>query len=169
MGQHHLEQRVGGDVERHAQEHVGGALVELQVQAPVRDAHLPERVAGRQRLARHIRGVPGRHDKAAAVGCGFDHLDKLRDLVDRFVEKERLLRGAQIGGHGTGKGAPLVSVDRPQVAVLIRPFVPDGDAVFLEVADVGVAGQEPQQFMDDGAQVQFLGRDQRKAVGQPVA
>lgn len=60
----------------------------------------------------------------------------------------------------------MVAIDRPQVAVLVRPFVPDGNLVVLKVADVGVALQEPQQLMDDGAQMQFLGGQTGKALGQ---
>ena len=39
----------------------------------------------------------------------------------------------------------------------------------LSQRDVGVAAQEPQQFDDDRAQVQLLGRQQRKAVGEVEA
>ena len=40
--------------------------------------------------------------------------------------------------------APLLAVDRTQLAVFIRPVIPDGDAVFLEVSNVSAALQEPQ-------------------------
>src|SRR5262245_1916991 len=46
-GHHVREQRVTGDVERHAEEQVGAALVELAGQPPVGDIELEERVAGR--------------------------------------------------------------------------------------------------------------------------
>src|SRR5690606_22742177 len=60
--------------------------------------------------------------------------------------------------------APLLAVHRTKVAVGIGPFVPDVDLVVLQVTDVGVAFQEPQQLMDDRAQVQFLGGDQRETL-----
>src|SRR5690606_21829216 len=37
------------------------------------------------------------------------------------------------------------------------------DAVFLEVGDVGIAAQEPQQFVDDRPQVQLLRRQDGEA------
>ncbi len=66
-------------------------------------------------------------------------------------------------------GAPLVTVHRPEIAVCIGPLVPDGDLVVVQVTQVGVALQEPQQLMNDGAQVAFLGGHQRKAVGEVKA
>ena len=59
-----------------------------------------------------------------------------------------------------------MAVHRPQVAVLVRPFVPDGYLVVVQVLDVGVARNEPQQLVDNGAQVHLLGGEQREAVGQ---
>ncbi len=50
--------------------------------------------------------------------------------------------------------------------MLVRPFVPDADAIVLEVFDVGTALQEPQQFVDDGFQVTLLGGDQRESLRQ---
>ena len=49
LGHHHRQQRVGGDVERHAEEDVGGALVELAGEPAVGDVELEQRVARRQR------------------------------------------------------------------------------------------------------------------------
>src|SRR6185369_13985334 len=57
-------------------------------------------------------------------------------------------------------------VDRPEIAVLVGPFVPDADAVLLQVGDVGVALQEPQQFVDDGLEMQLLGGNHREAPAQ---
>lgn len=50
-----------------------------------------------------------------------------------------------------------------EVSVLVCPFVPDAYAVFLQVFDVGVALQEPEQFVDDGFQVQLFGGQQGEA------
>jgi hypothetical protein len=47
----------------------------------------------------------------------------------------------------------LPTVDRPQFAALVRPVVPNGDAMLVEIFDVGVAGEEPQQLVDDGFEV----------------
>jgi hypothetical protein len=65
---HVREQRVGRDVERHAEEHVGGALVELAAEpsgpAFRRRGHveLEQRVAGGERHLRDVGDVPGRDD-----------------------------------------------------------------------------------------------------------
>ena len=37
-------------------------------------------------------------------------------------------------------------------------------AVIFEIFDVGIAGQKPQQLVDDRLEVQFLGGEQRKAL-----
>jgi hypothetical protein len=50
---------------------------------------------------------------------------------------------------------PLLPINGTQIAVFVRPFVPDGHFVFLEVTDVGIATQEPEQLIDDGAEMQF--------------
>ena len=77
----------------------------------------------------------------------------MRDLVDQAA-----IRGFP--------AAPLLAVDRPEVAVFVGPLVPDADAVRLEVGDVGIALQEPQQLVHDRLQVQLLGRHHREALGQ---
>src|SRR6185312_2688052 len=59
--------------------------------------------------------------------------------------------------------APLLAIHRAEIAVRIGPLVPDAHAVLFQVADVGVATQEPDQLMHDRLQVQLLRRDQRKA------
>jgi hypothetical protein len=34
--------------------------------------------------------------------------------------------------------------------------------VFLQIFDIGIAAQEPEKLIDDGTQMQLLGRHQRK-------
>ena len=53
-----------------------------------------------------------------------------------------------------------------QVTVRVGPFVPDAHAVLLQVLHVGVAFEEPEQFVDDGFQVQLLGSEAGEAVVQ---
>src|SRR5688572_1431486 len=50
--------------------------------------------------------------------------------------------------------------------MLIGPLVPNADAVIVEIFDVGVAGEEPQQFVHDRLEMQLLGRRQREAFGE---
>ena len=101
-------------------------------------------------------GIPGGYDEAAAVGVAFDLLDNVGDLVDMPA----------IGG---GPGAPLVAVYGAEVAVFVGPFVPDGDVVFFQVADVGVAFEKPKELVDDGAQVELFGGEQGEALGEVEA
>ena len=77
--------------------------------------------------------------------------DHLVDLVDRTAV-------------GRAPVAPLRAVNAAEVAVRVRPLVPDGHAVLVEILDVGVAAQKPEQFVDDGFEVHFFGREQRKAL-----
>ena len=58
--------------------------------------------------------------------------------------------------------APLIAVDGPEIAVAVRPFVPDADPVVLQVLDVGVPLQEPQELVNDGFEVQLLGGEHGK-------
>lgn len=153
---HHAQQGVGGDVEGDAQEAVGRALVELQAQAAVADVELEQGVAWGQVHAVDLAGVPGRDDDAARLGVVADEVEGLGDLVE-------------VAAVGGGPGAPLVAVDVAEVAVGAGPFVPDAHAVLLQVAHVGVAGQEPQQLVDDAPQVHPLGGEQGEAPAEVVA
>ena len=140
----------------HAQEDVGAALVELAGQLAAGHVELEQRVAGRQLHVRYVGHVPGRDDHAARVRIVPDLVHHLRNLVDVFAIRRR-------------PAAPLVAVDRAQVAVGVGPLVPDGDAVFLQVGDVGRALQEPQQLVDDGLQVDLLGRQEGETLLQVEA
>ena len=84
-------------------------------------------------------------------GVTADQLNEVRNLVDMSA-----VRGLPV--------TPLLAVDRPKVAFVIGPFIPDADLPILEPADVRVAAQEPQEFDDDRAQVQLLRRQQGEAV-----
>ena len=59
-----------------------------------------------------------------------------------------------------------MAVNRPQVAVLVGPLVPNRHAMVLEVLDVGISGNEPEQFVDNRFQVHLLGRQQRETFGK---
>src|SRR5688500_9951509 len=68
-----------------------------------------------------------------------------------------------------GPRTQLSSINWTQITILVGPFIPDGNAVFLEVLYVGVAPQKPQQFENDGLQMAFLRGYQGKAFGQVEA
>jgi hypothetical protein len=153
---HHREQRIRGDVEGHAEEDVGAALVELAGEPPLGHVELEEGVAGRERHARDVGHVPRRHDEAAGIGRAADLVDHLRDLVDV----------APVRG---GPRTPLVSVHRAELAVGRGPLVPDGDPVGAQVGHVGAALQEPEQLVYHALQVDLLGGEQGKTLGQVEA
>ncbi len=150
------EQRVRGDVERHPQEHICRPLIELAREPAFSDVELEERVARWKRHVLQIRDIPGRDDVPAGIRIGLDGCDHIGQLVDV----------ASVWG---GPGPPLVAVDRAQVAVGVRPLVPDGDAVGVQPGQVGVAAQEPQQLAEHRPGVHPLSGEQREALAQVEA
>ena len=97
--------------------------------------------------------VPRAHNDAAGIGVAFEGFDDLGHLVN-------------VTTIWRGPAAPLHAIDGTEVAVFTRPFVPDGDVAFLEPIVVRGACQKPQELLDDGAQVNLFGGDQRKAFVQ---
>ena len=102
----------------------------------VTDPELEERVTGGERHPVDVGHVPGADDVPPRVGIRPDPLDELRDLVD-------------LPPVGRRPRTPLVAVDRTEIPALIRPLVPDRDSVVVEVLDVGVTGEKPQQLVND--------------------
>ena len=81
---HHVSQeRVTGDIEGHAQEQIGAALIELATELPLTDVKLEKRVAGRQRHGIHLGRIPGADDEPATVGVLANLRDDLIDLMNR--------------------------------------------------------------------------------------
>src|SRR4051794_12868111 len=153
---HEREERIRSDVERHAEEKIGAALVHLARKLAVGDVELEQRVARGQRHAVDVGGVPRRNEVATGVGPRFKIFNQLRNLIDFSP-----VRRAPV--------APLVAVDRAELAALVRPFVPYADAALLEPLDVRVAAQEPQQLVDDRLEMQLLGGEQREALAEREA
>ncbi len=107
-------------------------------------------MTGGQRHLVQLADIPGADDEAARVWIAFQSLDDLRDLID----------GSSIR---RGPGAPLFSIDRSKLAILVGPFVPDGDAMRVQVAHIGRTFEEPEQLVNDRFQVKLLGSEQWKA------
>ena len=169
LGQHHGQHREAGGVVGQAQEGIAGPNQQLCRQHPVRHIELVQQVAGRERhasrahvvlgteaLIRQELHIPAVKQDTPAVRVVAEAVDHIVDLVDT----------AAVPG---GPGGPLGAVDRAQVALLGRPFVPDRHPVFLEPAGIGVAAQEPDELIDNALKVQFLGSEQGKAIRQAVA
>ena len=150
---HHRKEGVGGDIEGDTKEEIGTALVELAAEFAVCHVELDEGVAGCQGHLVDLAWIPSADDVSAAVGIVSQILDDARDLVDFRT-------------FGGAPPPPLCAIDGAQVAVCISPLVPDGDAVLLEIADIGISFQEPEKFVNDGAEVELLGSEQREALGE---
>src|SRR3954467_14407270 len=103
------EQRIAGNIERNAEEDVGAALVELEIEPARRDLGLEQAVAGSERHLRDLAGVPGGDDLPARRGVPADQLDEARNLVDVAAARRLPV-------------APLLAVDGAKVAVLVGPF-----------------------------------------------
>jgi hypothetical protein len=72
------------------------------------------------------------------IGFGLYLIEHLRDLINLL----------SIGRRPT---PPLMSVDWTKVSILICPLIPDRNLVIVQVFDVGVAVQEPQEFNENGS------------------
>ncbi len=150
---HHGQERVGGNVERHPQKKIRAALVKLAAETVAANIELEKGVARRQSHLIQLARIPGRNDQAAAVR-GFPYLlDDVVYLIDRAAV-------------GRSPVTPLRTVDAAQIAVLIGPFVPDSHLVVMEILDIRIAAQEPEQLMDDGTQMDLFGGQQRKGFAQ---
>ena len=55
---------------------------------------------------------------------------------------------------------------RAELAVLVRPLVPNRDVVIAQVLHIARSLQKPQQLVNDRSQVQLLGSNQRKSLLQ---
>src|ERR1700733_11156862 len=107
-------------------------------------------MARRKLHALDLGHVPGRDHEAARVGVAADLVDYPCDLI-------------VCPAVWPLPGAPLLTVDRAEITVFIGPFVPDGNAMRLEIGDVGVAPQKPDQLANDRLKVQLFSGDERKA------
>ena len=65
-----------------------------------------------------------------------------------------------------GPRAPLVAIDMPQIAIFIGPLIPYAHSVVLQIFNIGVACQEPQQLVYNRLQVQLFGCEQGETLLQ---
>src|SRR5665213_4076910 len=101
---HHRQQRIGRDVEGHAEEHVRGPLVELARQFAAGDVKLKQAMARRQRPLVDVRRVPGADDQPPRIRIAPDHVDDVGNLVATAPVRRR-------------PGSPLRSVNRAEIAI----------------------------------------------------
>ena len=153
------QQCVAGDVERHAQTHVGRALVQVARQLVVANIKLDQHVARRQRHQVEVRWVPCGHDDAAAVRVGLDLVDDLAELVDALV----LVVGVHVDILGA-EMPPLDAVHRAQVADLAVV-----QASLVQKLACGVGVPDPDVFSLPNQHTQlFKPTIQTKSTNQPT-
>jgi len=148
---HHGKQCVRRYVERHPEENIRRTLIQLARQPTLRHVELEQDMAWRQGHFVDVRHVPRTHEQSSRVGIGLYLLYQLRDLVDAVAV-------------GTAPRAPLLAVHGSEVAVGVGPLVPDSYAVVVQVFYIGVAFEEPQQLVDNRAQVQLFRRQQGETL-----
>ena len=148
---HHKQETVGGDVEGYAEEGVCTALVELEAESAVGYVELEQDVAGGEVHVTQVGHVPCGNNQSTAVGIVLNLVDDIGNLVD-------------VSAVVVGPAAPLIAVDMSEVAIGVGPFVPDADASFLQPLGVGIAAQEPKEFVDDTLQVELFSGEEGESV-----
>src|SRR5436190_7949239 len=103
-----------------------------------------------QRHPADLGRIPCAHDESPALWIRFDLRDDVVDLIDTHAAFAAPI-------------APLRTVNAAEFAVFVGPFIPDRDAMFVEVANVRIAAQEPEQLVDDRFDVQLFRGEQRKS------
>ncbi len=83
-------------------------------------------------------------------------LDDILELIDRSSIRR-------------GPGAPLLAIDRPELAIFIGPFIPDAHAILVQIAHVGLATDKPEKLVDDRSSVNLAIGQQWKARSQVKA
>src|SRR5258706_9619086 len=117
---HHREQGIGGEVEWNAKEKIRAALVKLATQLILVDEELEHDVAGGKRHLLDFCNIPRAHDQTPAIGTFADLFDYVINLIDGPA-----VRSSPV--------APLRAVDAPKISVRIRPFIPNGDPMVVQV------------------------------------
>ena len=155
---HHVrQQRIRGDVERHAEEDVGAALVELARQPAVGDVELEQCVARRQRHVLELADVPRVDDDAARIGIAAEQA-RLRARSGRSCGRRRCATSA-IARRRPDRARRCASAHSSQIvtpwsrryATLVSPRRNHSSSWTIDL------------------QVQPLGRDQREALRQVEA
>lgn len=176
VSNHVSEESVRRNIERHAEPHVGRALVQLAAELAIRDVELRQAVTGRQSHLRDLHRVPGSHDDAPVGGVHLDALDDLLQLVDSLAGVV-VVAGAVLGAEVP----PLKSINRSQIADLAilkarrveelarAVAIPDSDVLGLQQLGVRRSFNEPQQLLGHGAPEYALGGQQRKLIAEVEA
>src|SRR5439155_14783278 len=94
--------------------------------------------------------IPRAHYQTAAWRICFDLRDQIVDLIDPHA-----VCAAPV--------APLRPIDATKIAGFISPLVPDGHTVFVEITNIRVAAQKPEQLVNDRFDVQLFCCEERES------
>ncbi len=148
------KERIRGDVEGNAKKDIGAALVELAAEgALTADKKLKKGMTGGKGHLVQLSDVPCGNKMAAALGVLPDGAYDLVDLVDA-------------GSVSLPPLGPLGTVNAAEIAGCIRPLIPDRDPVVVQVANIGVAFEEPEEFVDNGLGVNFFRGEEGEGLAE---
>src|ERR1700737_3612318 len=102
-------------------------------------------MARRQRHLPDFARIPGRNNQSTAIRISPDIIGHFEDLINRIAV-------------GCSPVTPLCTIDAPQIAIFVGPFVPDRDPVFIEKLDVGLTPQEPKKLENNRPKMHAFGR-----------
>src|SRR5436190_15913418 len=105
------------------------------------------------RCERHLtelRDVPGADDETPACRIPFDLIDDAVNLIDD-------------GTVSAPPVSPLRAVDAAEISVSVGPFIPNRDAVFVQVAHVRFAAEKPEQLVTDRFEMELLRGEEGKS------
>ena len=97
------------------------------------------------------------------VPCADDVAPGPRIVLKAVNQSGNLVNGLPVVPR---PAAPLRAVHGPQLPVLVSPFIPDADSIVFQELDISFPFQEPEQFVNDGAQM--LCRPNTPMVPVPV-
>ena len=183
LGHHHRQQRIGGDVERHAEKRVGTPLIQLARQPPPGHVELEQHMARRQGHLLDLRDVPRRDQDPPRLGIRADQLLGPGDLVHHpavgprprtplvAVDMVQIPEAVSVDGRLLAcRRQEGLAVERQHpvpyaklIVVAEGVVVPDMYTILNQIFDIGVAPEEPQQFVDHPLQEDPLGGQQREA------
>ena len=118
LAKHQSQKGVRSDIERNPEESIGAALVQLAAELALArspyTAHieLEQAMARRQSHLVDFGHIPGANQVTARIGVILEAIHQILDLVDMST-------------IGSRPAAPLMTINRPQIAVFVSPFVPN--------------------------------------------
>src|SRR3989338_9790274 len=147
--QHMRQKSITGDIKRHPKKKIRTALVELAGKSALsivigsRSIELKETMTRRQFHLRYFGHVPRTHKMATRIGITLKTLKEHRYLIMKRTVF-------------SFPPSPLFPIDRTQISILIRPLIPNFYVIFLQIFDVRLSLQKPQELMHDRPRIELL-------------